>query len=390
MLRAIDQNKCIGCGSCFKACAFDVFSLNTHQEKVSPCTSICPAGIDVRSYMHLLQQSRHAEAAEELLQYNPIPLFTCRVCPHFCEKACTRAKIDAAVNIPAVEEYLGNWIITHDPVLPDINRFGTIAVIGAGAAGLSAAYFMRRLGYAVIVYEKNETAGGQFREKISAELLSAQIDWFKRCGIEFKTGTPVGDAENITVQKLRREHTKAVIIAAGRGTAEQFASAADIDGNKILVDSVTLAARTNGVFAAGAVTGTSHDPAHEIYAGRQAAFSANCFINGWDMLESRPSKKHETAVMPVEKMFKYSQEKPVGNLPAAARNEAVSGEVFDYETMMREVNRCVTCGAKAEAAYKNDCMSCYFCEIACPVGAIVVDPMKEKQPRVIEFEREGI
>lgn len=390
MLRAINQNKCIGCGSCFKACAFDVFRLNTHQEKVSPCTSICPAGIDVRSYMHLLQQGCHAEAAEELLQYNPIPLFTSRVCPHFCEKACTRTKIDAAVNIPALEEYLGSWILVHDPVLPDISRYGTIAVIGSGAAGLSAAYFMRRLGYAVTVYEKDQTLGGQFRGKIPAELLSAQIDWFKRCGIEFKTETPVGDTENCTVQKLRSEHTKAVIIAAGKGTAEQFASVIDIAENKILADSVTLATRTNGVFAAGPAAGASHDPAHEIYAGRQAAFSANCFINGWDMLESRPSKKHETAVMPVEKMFQYSKEKPVGNLPAAARNEAALGEVFDYETMILEANRCVTCGAKAEAAFKNDCMSCYFCEIACPAEAIVIDPIKERQPRVIEFEREGV
>ena len=86
----------------------------------------------------------------------------------------------------------------------------------------------------------------------------------------------------------------------------------------------------------------------------------------------------------------YSQELPVGNLPATPRNESTPGKVFNYETMTLEANRCVTCGAKAEAAYKNDCMTCYFCEIACPVGAILIDPFKERLPRTIEFEHEGV
>ena len=390
MLRSIDREKCIGCGSCFKACSFDVYRLNTHQEKASPCCAACPAGVDVRSYMHLLQQGRHADAADELLQYNPFPLFTSRVCPHFCERTCTRKKIDAAVNIAAMEDYLGYWILEHDPALPDITRAGTIAVIGSGAAGLASAYFMRRRGYSVIVYEQEESLGGQFRETIPAELLEAQITWFQKCGIVFKIGTPVGDAEQITVRDLRKNHTKAVIIATGRNTASQFSSVVDITDGNIEADFVTMATRTNGVFAAGPVRGASHDPAHEIADGHEAAYSANCFVDGWDMLESRPAKKRTIAVMPTEKMFQYSRELPIGNLPAMPRNEPVLGSIFNYETMILEANRCVTCGAKAEAAYKNDCMTCYFCEIACPVGAILIDPFKERLPRTIEFEREGV
>ena len=390
MLRSIDQEKCIGCGSCFKTCSFDVYRLNTHQEKVSPCAAACPAGVDVRSYMHLLQQGRHADAANELLQYNPFPLFTSLICPHFCEKTCTRKKIDASVNIAAMEDYLGHWILEHDPILPDISRAGTIAVIGSGASGLAAAYFMRRHGYSVVVYEKEQSLGGQFRENIPADLFEAQIAWFKSCGIEFKTGTPVGDDEAITVGGLRREHTKAVIIATGRNSATQFASVVDVIDGNIVADPITRATRTNGVFAAGPVRGASHDPAHEIAEGRESAYSANCFVDGWDMLESRPGKKHGIATMPTEKMFQYSQELPIGNLPATPRNEVSPGRIFDYETMILEANRCVTCGAKAEAAYKNNCMTCYFCEIACPVGAILIDPFKERLPRTIEFEREGV
>lgn len=390
MLRAIDTEKCIGCGSCFKSCSFDVYRLNTHQEKVSPCTGICPAGTDMRSYIHLLQQGRHAEAAEELLRYNPLPLLTNRVCPHFCEKACTRAKIDASVNIPALEDYLGHWIIEHEPVLEDISRAGKIAVIGSGAAGLSAAYFMRKYGCQVVVYEKENKPGGQFIDKIPQEILTAQIDWLKRCGIEFVTGTAVGDNEAMTIQKLRDDYVKAVIIATGKETAHYFKSVVDVADNKIAVEDITLATRTKYVYAAGAVCGHSHDPAHEVYDGREAAYSAHRFLDGWDLLEARPAKKREIAVMPVEKLFQYNEELPTGTLPAMPRTETSPNAIYDYETMILEANRCVTCGAKAEAAYKNDCMTCYFCEIACPVNAIVIDPIKEKQPRVIEFEREGV
>ncbi|MGN1037994.1 MAG: FAD-dependent oxidoreductase, partial [Mailhella sp.] len=310
--------------------------------------------------------------------------------PHFCERTCTRKKIDAPVNIPAMEEYLGHWILEHEPDLPPVSRAGHIAVIGSGAAGVAAAYFMRRKGYSVIVYEKDETLGGQFRNSIPADILEAQIEWFKRCSIEFRTSSPVGDTETITVRDLRKQHAKAVIIATGKDTASQFSSVLDISNGTMEADPVTLATRTNGVFAAGPARGASHDPAHEIADAREAAYSANCFVDGWDMLESRPSRKKELAVMPTEKMFQYSQELPIGNLPASPRNEAAPGSMFNYETMILEANRCVTCGAKATAAYKNDCMTCYFCEIACPVGAILIDPFKERLPRTIEFEREGV
>lgn len=390
MLRSIDQETCIGCGSCFKACSFDVYRLNTHQEKAAPCGAGCPAGIDIRSYMHLLQQGRHADAAAELLQYNPMPLFTSRACPHFCEKSCTRKKIDAAVNIPALEDYLGRWILDHAPALPDITRAGDIAVIGSGAAGLAAAYFMRLRGCSVTVYEQDEAPGGRFRASLPVDLLNAQIEWFKACGITFVTGTAVGDQQAVTVRGLRKAQTKAVIIATGGQGAGQFASVADIVDGKLDVDPATLATRTNGVFAAGPVRGASPDPAHEIGEAREAAWSAQCFLDGWDMLESRPSRKRGVAVMPVEKMFRYDETLPIGKLPAAPRNEAAPGASFDYETMIREANRCVTCGSKAEAAYRNDCMTCYFCEISCPVNAILVDPFKERLPRTIEFEREGV
>ena len=101
MINVIDQDKCIGCGTCFKSCSLDVFRLDTDQSKVSPCMAACPAGTDIRGYNALVQQGKLEEAAQKLRQANPFPGITGRICFHPCEKECARNAVDGAVNICA-------------------------------------------------------------------------------------------------------------------------------------------------------------------------------------------------------------------------------------------------------------------------------------------------
>ena len=108
MINVIDQDKCIGCGTCFKSCSLDVFRLDTDQSKVSPCMAACPAGTDIRGYNALVQQGKLEEAAQKLRQANPFPGITGRICFHPCEKECARNAVDGAVNINAVEQFLGD------------------------------------------------------------------------------------------------------------------------------------------------------------------------------------------------------------------------------------------------------------------------------------------
>lgn len=135
MLRSIDQEKCIGCGSCFKTCGFDVFRLETKRPESAPCQAACPAGIDIRSYAHLLQQGKTAEAAEELLSRNPLPGLTCRVCPRFCESKCTRKGIDASVNVNALEQYLAEWLARRDVEPVPVTRAGARSDRRLGSGG---------------------------------------------------------------------------------------------------------------------------------------------------------------------------------------------------------------------------------------------------------------
>ena len=137
-----------------------------------PLSGGLSTGIDIRSYAHLLQQGKTAEAAEELLSRNPLPGLTCRVCPRFCESKCTRKGLDASVNVNALEQYLAEWLARRDVEPVPVTRAGRVAIVGSGAAGMAAAFFMRRKGYAVTVYEKERHPGGQFR---TPEFADAQL-----------------------------------------------------------------------------------------------------------------------------------------------------------------------------------------------------------------------
>lgn len=134
MINVIDQDKCIGCGTCFKSCSLDVFRLDTDQSKVSPCMAACPAGTDIRGYNALVQQGKLEEAAQKLRQANPFPGITGRICFHPCEKECARNAVDGAVNINAVEQFLGDLDLPEEQ--PAVRHTAKVAVVGSGPACL--------------------------------------------------------------------------------------------------------------------------------------------------------------------------------------------------------------------------------------------------------------
>ena len=117
MINTIDVAKCTGCGTCYKTCGLDVFRIDTNQNTLSPCMAACPAGTDIRAYNALMQQGKFFEAAQKLKEKNPFPAITGRVCPHGCEKECRRARVDSAVNINAVEQFLGDHDLDRKSVV---------------------------------------------------------------------------------------------------------------------------------------------------------------------------------------------------------------------------------------------------------------------------------
>ena len=187
---------------------------------LNPCSGHCPAGIAVSSYLDHVKQGDLDGAARIIMEHNPIPAVTGRVCPAFCESGCNRGELDDPVAIRAVERELGDYILRKAESFykkPDHQTGKSIAVIGSGPAGLSAAYYLRRAGHRVVILERFSTAGGMLTHSIPGyrlpgPVVEEQIRALEDMGIEIRTGVEVGSA--ITVPQLMDEFD-AVFLAAG-------------------------------------------------------------------------------------------------------------------------------------------------------------------------------
>jgi len=171
-----------------------------YQDKVAPCNERCPVGIDIESYMNFLREGKKQEACAVLLQDNPMPAITGRVCDYPCELACNRRYFDEAVAIHSVERELGDAILREmNPNALPRTRTERIAVVGSGPAGLACAYHLTRMGYGVEVFEATSDLGGMLRLgipefRLPRKVLDRQIDWLRQLGVEFHTDACVGDS----------------------------------------------------------------------------------------------------------------------------------------------------------------------------------------------------
>lgn len=226
VINVIDQDKCIGCGTCFKSCSLDVFRLDTDQSKVSPCMAACPAGTDIRGYNALVQQGKLEEAAQKLRQANPFPGITGRICFHPCEKECARNAVDGAVNINAVEQFLGDLDLPEEQ--PAVRHTAKVAVVGSGPAGLSCACFMARMGYPVTVFEAAPRPGGMLRYGIPAyrlpdAVVEAHVARLEALGVSFRCNTRIGKGGDLALGDLRRRGYKAFLLAPGTSLSRRIA-----------------------------------------------------------------------------------------------------------------------------------------------------------------------
>lgn len=170
-----------------------------YRDRIAPCNERCPVGIDIEGYMNLVRQDRMEEAIDVLLRENPMPAVTGRVCHHPCELACNRDTYDEGVAIHAVERALGDHWLAMAPREPVSRRHReTVAVVGSGPAGLSCAYHLARMGYAVTVFDDAEEPGGMLRQgipeyRLPRAVLDAQVERIRVEGVEFRMGVRLGN-----------------------------------------------------------------------------------------------------------------------------------------------------------------------------------------------------
>lgn len=262
----VDKAKCVACGKCVEVCPAgavklgqklckkdgsevtyprmplpteqkwgehmwthnyrDVNRINCYDTGTAPCKTACPAHIAIQGYLQLAREGRYEEALALIKKDNPLPAICGRICNRRCEDACTRGTIDEAVAIDAVKRFVAERDLDAGtryipkPTVPSLKGHfdEKIAIIGAGPAGLSCAYFLADKGYKPTIFEKSERPGGMLTYgipsyKLEKDLIRAEIDVIKAMGVEIKCGVEVG--KDVTIEELREQGYKGFYIAIG-------------------------------------------------------------------------------------------------------------------------------------------------------------------------------
>lgn len=177
----------------------------------SSCSHSCPAGTDIPGYMKQLRAGNWEEAANIIMQYNPFPMLTSRICPHPCQDGCNQCNYGDSVNIHGVERSLADYILKHTDQFYPVPKEETgkkAAVIGAGPGGLAAAYYLRKAGHAVTVFDKMEKAGGVLQYgiphyRLPKSFVDKTIKAIEDMGTSFRLGVTIGT--DITVEEIQKE-----------------------------------------------------------------------------------------------------------------------------------------------------------------------------------------
>ena len=258
----VDKEKCVACGQCVENCQLNAVKLgqklctrptaeprpaetarntlwsgkrydpdyridrtNVMPEGTAPCKAACPAHVPVQGYIKLASEGRYDEALELIRKEIPFPAVCGRICNKKCEEACTRGEMDAPVAIDEIKKFIAERELSKDtrPVPKMVNQTGRpyeekIAVIGAGPAGLSCAYYLALKGYPVTVFEKEEQLGGMMTLgipsfRLEKDVINAEIDVLRELGVSFRTGVEVG--RDVTLEGLRQDGFRAFYLAIG-------------------------------------------------------------------------------------------------------------------------------------------------------------------------------
>jgi homotetrameric NADPH-dependent glutamate synthase len=242
--RYIIEDKCTGCAECAEVCPVqrpsvyeeglakrkaiyrpyvqaipNIFTITKNERP--PCTTTCPINTNAQGYVALIRQKKFKEALALIREKNPLPSICGRVCTHPCETECNRKDVDEPIAIRALKRFVADYELTYgaEEIQPaQRSKEEKVAIIGSGPAGLTCAYDLVKLGYAVTVFEALPIAGGMLavgipNYRLPKEILEIELEAIQKLGVDIKLNTPIG--KDITLDDLRDQGYKATFIGVG-------------------------------------------------------------------------------------------------------------------------------------------------------------------------------
>jgi ferredoxin len=328
---------------------------------IGPCQGVCPARMDIPEMMRLTAAGRFRDALIVVKDRIALPAVLGRICPDLCEKGCRRSAHDGALSVCMTKRFVADHdLASGDPWLPvcepDSGR--SVGIVGAGPAGLAAAYYLRQLGHACTIYEARPAPGGMLRygvprDELPEEVIDAEVGLIQRIGVEIRCGVAVGADAGLDALRARHD---AVLIAGGDLRAEaagwpglQFGS------QGIKVNRATMMTDIEGVFAAGASLIPLRHAVRAVADGHAASRAIHAYLQGEqasDRSGSSPGPEH--SVRDREFSVHIGQLSQAGIKPflqlgsVAGRQQPSRGMAagFTPEEARIEAERCLRCACE--------------------------------------------
>jgi len=318
---------------------------------LAPCHFTCPAHMDIPGMLRQISAENLCEAIATVKHSIALPAVLGRICPKPCEKGCRRNAADGAVAVCQLKRFAADAdLASEDPYLPECKPATgkRVAVVGAGPTGLSAAYYLRREGHAVTIFDYRPQPGGRLREETTPEelprdVLDAEIGQILRLGIELRLGTKVGSQPSL--DELRREFD-AVLVASGSAAKEQAQRLGLRAGpHGILVDKETFQTGVEKVFAAGNAIRARGLVVRSVADGHEVAQSINGYLAG----HAGHAHKRPFSVR-IGKLEEPEIAEFVTHAGQAPRADSEAG--FSLEEAVEQASRCLHCDCRGLSACK--------------------------------------
>lgn len=246
--RPLTDANCIFCGACVEVCPTGALrdkdglleSGRKREAVLVPCKNTCPAGIDVPRYIRFISENKYSEATAVIREKVPFPYVLGLVCNHPCEVVCRRRDINGAICIRSLKRFAvereGKLHQKNSKKAPSTDK--KVAIVGAGPAGLTAAYYLSKLGHSVTVFEALPVLGGMLRVgipeyRLPKEALDAEINEIKQVGFDIKTDTRVESLDDLFAQGYQ-----AIFLAIGAHQGSKIG--VEGDDSSGVIDAIAL------------------------------------------------------------------------------------------------------------------------------------------------------